>query len=178
MQPLRSLGRRRRPEISSPLLLSFRASKTSLLVSFYSVYRLLCYLPSLNSFHEILFCGIRMANSGLLKTSSCLVVSGKPYKNLTFFLPLPIRIGVVCCGSKLVCLWYFGGPLCRVYHGIPCHSWGPRYCFAECIREYSAWDNFHSKQNPFLCLVSAFLHLFLSPFQTISFNNSFQFIYM
>ena len=77
MQPLRSLGRRRRPEISSPLLLSFRASKTSLLVSFYSVYRLLCYLPSLNSFHEILFCGIRMANSGLLKTSSCLVVSGK-----------------------------------------------------------------------------------------------------
>ena len=87
MQPLRSLGRRRRPEISSPLLLSFRASKTSLLVRFYSVYRLLCYLPSLNSFHEILFCGIRMANSGLLKTSSCLVVSGKLYKNLTFFSP-------------------------------------------------------------------------------------------
>ena len=54
----------------------------------------------------------------------------------------------------------------------------PRYCFAGCIREYPAWNNFHSKQNPFLCLVSAFLYLFLSPFQTISFNNSFQFVYM
>ena len=49
------------------------------------------------------------------------------------------------------------------------------FCF---IHVQYVWDNFHSKQNPFLCLVSAFLHLFLSPFQTISFNNSFQFVYM
>ena len=47
----KSLGRRRRPEIFSRLLLSFRIWKTSLLIPFHSVYQPLCYLPSLNSFH-------------------------------------------------------------------------------------------------------------------------------
>ena len=43
--------------------------KTSLLVPFYSVYRLLCDLPSLNSFHEILFVGSGKPTQWLLKTS-------------------------------------------------------------------------------------------------------------
>ena len=69
---LESLGRRLcRMCLKYPPLCYCRSelSKTSLLAPFYSVYRLLCYLPSLNSFHKILFVGSGKPTQWLLKPS-------------------------------------------------------------------------------------------------------------
>ena len=70
---LESLGRRLSPEcvwnILPSVIVVQSFPKTSLLAPFYSVYRLLCYLPSLNSFHEIMFVGSGKPTQWLLKPS-------------------------------------------------------------------------------------------------------------
>ena len=143
-----------------------------------------CWQPKFKSEHPwlvyTLFCGSgKPTLSGLLKTSL------SPYPLLQERVLFAVGVSWCFFNDSSV-----SGPHCfagyiKPNQGIPDESrglwyWFCRYvvCFSGWIGKYLTWNDFNSKQTPFLCLFSVFWLPLLSAFLTMSCHHFFQFAYM